>query len=49
MMAVGLTLLFLAGAKWRYILPTLAGVVMLFGIIIPELKNKKDAELQLNI
>lgn len=34
MMAVGLTLLFLAGAKWRYMLPAAAGVVTLFTIAV---------------
>jgi cell division protein FtsW len=34
MVAVGLVLLFLAGAKWRYILPTLAGVVTIFGVAV---------------
>ena len=34
MVAVGLVLLFLAGAKWRYILPTIAGVVVAFGIAV---------------
>jgi len=34
MVAVGLVLLFLAGAKWRYILPTLAAVVTIFGVAV---------------
>ena len=34
MVAVGLVLLFLAGAKWRYIAPTVAGVVALFGLAV---------------
>jgi cell division protein FtsW len=34
MVAVGLILLFLAGAKWRYILPTLAAAVTIFGIAV---------------
>ncbi len=34
MVAVGLILLFLAGAKWRYILPTLAAVVTIFGVAV---------------
>ncbi len=34
MIAVGLVLLFLAGAKWRYILPTISGVVGLFALAV---------------
>ena len=34
MIAVGLVLLFLTGAKWRYILPTVAGVVAMFGLAV---------------
>src|SRR5882724_7155012 len=34
MVAVGLLLLFLAGAKWRYILPTVAAAVTVFGIAV---------------
>jgi len=34
MVTVGVVLLFLAGAKWRYILPTVAGVVGLFGVAV---------------
>ena len=34
MIAVGLVLLFLTGAKWRYILPTVAGVLLLFGLAV---------------
>ena len=34
MMAVGLVLLFLAGAKWRYTVPTVAGVVGLFSVAV---------------
>ncbi len=34
MVAVGLVLLFLAGAKWRYTLPTVAAVVGLFTIAV---------------
>ncbi len=33
-MAVGLTLLFLAGAKWRYILPTVGAAVCAFGVLV---------------
>lgn len=32
--AVGLSLMFLAGARWRYILPTLLGVGVLFAIAV---------------
>ena len=34
MVAVGLVLLFLSGAKWRYTLPTVAGVVALFSLAV---------------
>ena len=34
MVAVSLALLFLAGARWRYILPTVAGVVGLFTVAV---------------
>lgn len=34
MVTVSLTLLFLAGAEWRYILPTAAGAVALFGVAV---------------
>ena len=34
MMAVGLVLLFLAGAKYRYMAPTLAVVVGLFSVAV---------------
>ena len=34
MVTVGLVLLFLTGAKWRYILPTVAGVVTMFGLAV---------------
>ncbi|MBI4623066.1 MAG: cell division protein FtsW [Verrucomicrobia bacterium] len=34
MVAVGLVLLFLAGAKWRHVVPTLAVVVALFGVAV---------------
>ncbi|MBP6506035.1 MAG: cell division protein FtsW [Opitutaceae bacterium] len=32
--AVGLTLLFLAGAKWRYILPAVGAVVLAFAVLV---------------
>jgi cell division protein FtsW len=34
MVTVGLVLLFLTGAKWRYIVPTVAGVVTLFSLAV---------------
>ncbi len=34
MIAVGLVLLFLTGAKWRYIVPTVGGVVLLFALAV---------------
>jgi cell division protein FtsW len=34
MIAVGLLLLFLAGAKWRYTLPTIALVIGAFGVLV---------------
>lgn len=39
-MAVGLTLLFFAGAKWRYILPTIAGVAVLFAVAVIHNPNR---------
>ncbi|MBS0664760.1 MAG: cell division protein FtsW [Verrucomicrobia bacterium] len=38
--AVGLVLLFLAGAKWRYILPTLGGVAIAFAVLIIHNPNR---------
>jgi cell division protein FtsW len=38
--AVGLTLLFLAGAKWRYILPCIGGVIMLFAVMVIHNPNR---------
>lgn len=32
--AVGLALMFLAGARWRYIVPTLLSVAVLFGVMV---------------
>lgn len=40
MMAVGLVLLFLAGARWRYILPTLLAVCGLFSIAVLHNPNR---------
>jgi len=38
--AVGLTLLFLAGARWRYILPTVAGFALLFAVAVIHNPNR---------
>ena len=38
--AVGLTLLFLAGAKWRYILPSIGGVIMVFAVMVIHNPNR---------
>ncbi|MEO7412271.1 MAG: putative peptidoglycan glycosyltransferase FtsW [Opitutaceae bacterium] len=40
MIAVGLVMLFLAGAKWRYILPTVVGVVGLFTVAVIHSPNR---------
>jgi cell division protein FtsW len=40
MMAVGLVLLFLAGARWRYILPTVAIVGTLFAVAVAQNPNR---------
>lgn len=37
---VGLTLLFLAGAKWRYILPTIAAAVLAFTVLVIHNPNR---------
>ena len=39
-LTVGLVLLFLAGAKWRYILPTVAGAVVLFAVAVVHNPNR---------
>lgn len=39
-LAVGLTLLFLAGAKWRYILPTVAAAVAAFAVLVMLMPNR---------
>lgn len=39
-LAVGLVLLFLAGAKWRYILPTIAGAAGLFTLAVMNNPNR---------
>lgn len=40
MVAVGLVLLFLAGARWRYILPTIVGAVGLFALAVWQNPNR---------
>lgn len=40
MMAVGLVLLFLAGARWRYILPTVTAVVAGFAVLVIHNPNR---------
>src|SRR5688572_7314702 len=40
MVAVGLVLLFLAGAKWRYIIPTVAGAGGLFSLAVMNNPNR---------
>jgi cell division protein FtsW len=40
MVAVGLVMLFLAGAKWRYILPAVVGVVGLFAVAVIHNPNR---------
>jgi cell division protein FtsW len=42
MVAVGLVLLFLAGARWRYILPSIAGVVAIFGAVVMLIPNRLE-------
>jgi len=39
-LAVGLSLLFLAGAKWRYVLPTVALAVMAFSLAVAHNPNR---------
>lgn len=34
MLAVGIVMMFLAGARWRYILPTIASALVVFGIAV---------------
>lgn len=40
MVTVGLVMLFLAGAKWRYIIPTVGGVVALFSLAVMHNPNR---------
>src|SRR4051812_39616317 len=40
MVAVGLILLFLAGARWRYIIPSIAGVIGLFAVVVMLIPNR---------
>jgi cell division protein FtsW len=42
MVAVGLVLLFLAGARWRYIIPSLAGVIGLFAVVVIMIPNRLE-------
>jgi cell division protein FtsW len=39
-LVVGVVLLFLAGAKWRYIVPTVAGAVVLFSVAVIHNPNR---------
>lgn len=39
-LVVGLSLLFLAGAKWRYVLPTIALAAVLFGLAVMHNSNR---------
>ncbi len=40
MVAVGVMLLFLAGAKWRYVLPTIASVGLIFAMTVMLMPNR---------
>lgn len=40
MVAVGMVLLFLAGAKWRYIVPTVGAVILLFAAAVAQNPNR---------
>jgi cell division protein FtsW len=40
LLVVGVVLLFLAGAKWRYILPTIAGATLLFSVAVIHNPNR---------
>lgn len=42
MVAVGLVLLFLAGARWRYMLPSLVFVAVVFGTIVALIPNRLE-------
>jgi cell division protein FtsW len=42
MVAVGLVLLFLAGARWRYILPSIGVVVSVFALIVMLIPNRLE-------
>jgi len=39
-LSVGLVLVFLAGAKWRYILPTIALAVLVFAVVVVHMPNR---------
>jgi cell division protein FtsW len=40
MVAVGLLLLFLAGARWAFILPSIVGVIAMFGAVVVLIPNR---------
>lgn len=40
MVTVGFVILFLAGARWRYVLPSLVGVIGLFGAVVMLIPNR---------
>jgi cell division protein FtsW len=42
MVAVGILLLFLAGARWRYVLPSLAGVGAIFTTVVMLIPNRLE-------
>jgi len=42
MVAVGFVMLFLAGARWRYIVPSVAGVIAIFGAVVMLIPNRLE-------
>jgi cell division protein FtsW len=42
MVAVGLVMLFQAGARWRYVLPSIAGVTAVFAAVVMLIPNRLD-------
>ena len=40
MVVVGFGLLFLAGARWRYVLPSIAGVIGIFAVVVVLIPNR---------
>jgi cell division protein FtsW len=42
MVAVGIVLLFLAGARWRYILPSIVGVTAVFAFVVMLIPNRLE-------